>query len=215
MCFSIYFLGCTPPEDLHYLDRESRGDELTADEYEPAKRSRSRSRGGNSGSRRSSGGGSSLPLTVDEISRLEELEVEDYLDSVAYIYVLIGVCDASSTVSTHKSCVLNCINGESINLASRLLTCNADNSCSVSSVHGSGVFESSSTILTNHHVVEEAIDITVLAKKERQLSRRNQREIFKKSSGTFCFILNAFGFNMNRSLAEINAFVSFSKRKEK
>jgi len=149
------FWGCIPPEDLRDLDhRESNGDEL-ATEYEPADRRRSR-RGSGGGSRRSSGGSSRLP-TTDEVSRLDELEVEDYLDSVAYLYVLIGVCDNSSTSSTHKSCVLNCINGPSDALVSCLSTCNIDNSCSVSSVHGSGVFESSSTILTNHHVVEEAI----------------------------------------------------------
>ncbi len=160
--FSLFFLfsSCTFPEGSSYLNNTDRDRSIDSAEYEPAERSR---RGGRSRRRSSSSSGgsssssSNLSPTIDEINRLEELEVEDYLDSVVYFYNLIGVCDSSTTASTHESCVLNCIRTESNNLLSCLSTCNSDNSCSVEGSDASGVFESSSTVLTNHHVVEEAV----------------------------------------------------------
>ncbi|MCY4512129.1 MAG: serine protease [Bdellovibrionales bacterium] len=116
---------------------------------------RSFRRSGGSGGSSRNFSSSLIDQTVNEVNRLEDLEAEDYLDTVAYIYSLIGICNSPGSITAHKTCVENCVS--SSNLQNCFSTCNATHSCAIESAFGSGTFMSETTVLTNHHVVEEAI----------------------------------------------------------
>lgn len=147
------FSSCIYPPAPYVLDSRSERDSYSEDDTGRRRSSRRSSRR----SGRSSGGSSSINQTIDEINRLEDLEAEDYLDTVAYIYALHGACDSSTSITSHKSCAENCILNDN-NLQNCLTLCNADHSCSVLTSLGSGTFMSETTVLTNYHVVEEVIE---------------------------------------------------------
>ena len=156
---SIFILSnCIyPPSYPPYVVDSRSEQDSSKDSVRTSRSSRRSSR--RSGRSSSSGGSSSSSIdqTIDEINRLEDLEAEDYLDTVAYIYLLNGRCNALTSITSHKSCVENCILNNN-NLDTCLTGCNNTYSCKVLSSLGSGVFMSQTTVLTNHHVVEEAIE---------------------------------------------------------
>ena len=147
------FSSCIYPPAPYVSDLRSEQDSYSEDNTRRRRSSRRRS---SRRSGRSSGGSSSIDQTIEEINRLEDLEAEDYLDTVAYIYALHGACVSSASITSHKSCVENCILSSS-NLGTCLKGCDNTYSCDVLSSFGSGTFMSGTTVLTNHHVVEESI----------------------------------------------------------
>ncbi len=136
-----------------------------------------RSRG--SSSRRSSSSSSSRS-GFSFLSTNPNLSVEDYLDTAVYIYKLVGVCDSASSETTHKNCVLGdpdvetdlgCLDPDTYNTVTAVNacidTCDTANTCITTGYHGSGVFQTSSSVLTNHHVIREVIGAYTVAGKHR------------------------------------------------
>ena len=91
------------------------------------------------------------------------LNIEDYLDTAVYILGLNGICDSANDISDHKTCVLACLDDPDTAVTCAG-TCDTTHSCrtptrdgNFTGPAGSGVFVSQTKILTNHHVIEEAI----------------------------------------------------------
>ena len=158
------FSSCIYPPAPYVSDLRSEQDSYSEDNTRRRRSSRRRS---SRRSGRSSGGSSSIDQTIEEINRLEDLEAEDYLDTVAYIYALHGACDSSASITGHKSCANNCVLNSSneIVLENCLRGCNNTHSCDMLTSFGSGTFMSETTALTNHHVVAEAIESYVQNRK--------------------------------------------------
>ena len=97
----------------------------------------------------------------DEVERLREqqslnIDIDDYLDSVVYIYLLNGECNNQSSASEYSSCVLSCVRSSRTvaSLNTCINSCNSSHNCKALAGRGSGVFLSDSQILTNHHVIK-------------------------------------------------------------
>ena len=103
-----------------------------------------------SNKRRSSGGTRSPSHTTG----LGRLDIDRHLDSTVYIYTPVVLCEIESERDQHKTCTEACDTSLSC-----FLGCKDDTTCEDTwYIFGSGVFAvSKSQILTNHHVVEEAI----------------------------------------------------------
>ena len=109
-------------------------------------------------SRRSSSGRSRSQRdnTREVQTALEErnFDLDDYFDATVYIYSISHGCRESSVIDENRNCIINCNNVQC--LGECLLT----NDCDILTTRGSGVFKSNSEVLTNHHVIEGAIDGT-------------------------------------------------------
>ena len=170
LIFSLLFCltGCiyqpSPSPGISLLQdaEESEGGDSSFSSS-PSRRSSS-SRRRRSSSSNNSSRNSSVSQAVDEINRLDDLNAESYRNTVAHIYSLDGECpsspDVDTHINTHRTCVQQCITsgGDQTALETCFSNCNDVNSCGILHSIGSGVFLSSATVLTNHHVVEAAVE---------------------------------------------------------
>ncbi len=116
-------------------------------------------------SRGSGGSRNYRKLTVEKQSDSDlDIDVDDYLEQVAWLYIVAGKCGQSSQITTFKPCFLNCLTNSETNAA--LQTCitackTASNTCDYAGVTtGSGVFSATDKVLTNHHVIEKILTYT-------------------------------------------------------
>lgn len=91
---------------------------------------------------------------VQEELETRNFDLNDYFDATVYIYSILQQCQTSQAVDDNKICLGNCSTADCIE------QCFLDNGCVSWLSYGSGVFISNSEVLTNHHIVEEAIEGT-------------------------------------------------------
>lgn len=85
------------------------------------------------------------------------LQIEEFLDTAVYLWMLIGECGSNSDEAVHKACVRQCLQGSSV--ATCVGNCDSANSkaCETLSSNCSGVFQANDHILTNHHCIDTEI----------------------------------------------------------
>ena len=168
----IFFSGCyfDPYSDSLSSEIEVIDGRRSSSDYRSSSRStgsssrrRSTDNNDNSNNNESSGSGGSITEPDDDgpldvISRLSDnFRVEDYLDSVVYIYGILGEdCSSSRDEESLKTCVRSCATGRGELRPCIQICLDNSNSCEriVSGV-GTGVFASRDSILTNQHVVNK------------------------------------------------------------
>jgi len=89
---------------------------------------------------------------VQEELSARNFDLNDYFDGTVYIYSNLQHCQTSQARDDNKTCLDNCGDTSCID------QCLESNGCEVWISYGSGVFISNSEVLTNHHVMEEALN---------------------------------------------------------
>ena len=88
----------------------------------------------------------------EELVEEEGIDLDDYFDAAVYIYSNVVSCSTSASRDAVETCIDACSDATCIE------KCLTTNSCDTGIFLGSGVFQSNTKVLTNHHVVEPAID---------------------------------------------------------
>ena len=98
---------------------------------------------------------------IEDLHRIidSDIDVTSLIDTAVVLYSIIGQCDSESNSNTHKTCVTACLRARTTDQikANCITTCNTTSNCKLLSGICSGVFQSNSKILTNHHCIDADI----------------------------------------------------------
>ena len=165
--YGVFFSGCLIEQQAGRLSSEIEVRDGRENKNESRSRSRDRtwryrssssttdesSSDGSSGNTDSSTDSSTDGGPISNIRRLaDNFSVDDYLDSAVYIYSVIGnTCTNENERQSFQTCVIDCLGQQSETAC--VDNCKRNSTCDFDEGLGSGVFASSTTILTNEHVV--------------------------------------------------------------
>ena len=116
---------------------------------------------GSSSRRSSRSSGSQKKLIIETEDEDQSIDIDDYIEQVAFFYVRRGRCGQVNQIDTfktcHNACVANSQTTSALNTCKNTCT-TASNTCEYQASHtGSGVFYDTDKILTNHHVIEDIL----------------------------------------------------------